>query len=105
MTTVHIYEIEFSEKQDSFKSENYPHSGLFIVKDNLNKTTDIRFVNNSFSFVLCIAPDDVFIRECNVQTVEALTDTETKTELKTNFNSEIDQNFILEFTKILLNRK
>lgn len=103
MKTVQIHEITFESSKKSFESKNYPNEGLFIVEDLEINLTDIRFVNKETNFVLGIAPDDLFFRLCKPTTI--INKQNPDPELKSVFNSEIDQNFILEFTKLLLNRK
>lgn len=103
MKTVQIHEITFESSKETFESEKYPNSGLFIVEDLDTNLTDVRFVNKEINYVLGIAPDDIFFRLCKPTTI--INKQNPDTELKSVFYSEIDQNFILEFTKLLLNRK
>lgn len=107
MKTVQIHEITFESSKESFESKKYPNEGLFIVEDLEINLTDVRFVNKENNYVLGIAPDNLFLRACEIKISNVTIDQgiNTDSELKPILTSGIDSNFILEFTKLLLNRK
>lgn len=101
MKNVKIHEIEFEKSDDSFKSKNYPSSGLFIVNDKENVLEDVRFVNKIHEYTTGIAPLDMFLMVCELKQTEKQSEEILISESKQKY----DPDFILEFSRILLNRK
>lgn len=101
MKTVQIHEIEFDDLETSDKNSNYPISGLFIVRVK-DERSDFRFVDKTVNTNICIIPESVlnildFIQEIKPKQEEVLESVKS--------NKEYSQDFILEFARILLNRK
>ena len=97
-----IHEIEFENHAESMKNKSYPNSGLFLVKIT-DGIEDLRFVDKSMPTNLCICPKSVFFGEVSDQitTIEELPTIE-QVKPVSGFS---ENDFILDFTKILLNRK
>lgn len=100
MKTVEINYIDLENNDLALKTANYPKSGLFItrLKDGFS---DLRFVDKKNEYSYVIAPELIF-NECvtinESSEYKFLEDIEIK-------NNNFDADFILEFSRILLNRK
>lgn len=101
-----VKEIKFANHEEAQKNKNYPDSGFYIVEIE-EMHTDLRFVDRSTSLNLMICPKSVFdglqfmaVNPDHHKEPEVLTTLETVP--PTGYVSE---NFILDFTKILLNQK
>jgi len=96
MKTVQIHYIEFEDIVLASKNDNYPNSGLFVVKIKKGNS-DLRFVDKTIEMNYCIVPESVFNGAVNFKNeLEAIPE-ETP--------AKYDGDFILEFSRILLNRK
>lgn len=101
-----IHQINFDDHA-KVKAQNFPHSGLFFVtvdKEDLPTTKDLCWVNKSQKTHQFISPELMFNSEIADQIV---TQTESLLELKSEPESSglmSDNNFILEFSKILLKK-
>lgn len=93
MKKVEIHEIEFEEDTVRLDADEYPNGGLFIAKR--GRFSDLVFVNKKDKFVTVICPEFVFNETTKVEQITELPKTENK----------FDGDFILEFSRILLNRK
>ena len=93
---VEIKEIEFNNPELKSRTENYPSSGFYI--SSYDETIDLTFVNKNFEFVLFIIPVSEF---------EKIESEFIIKESNENINQEKEytNDFILEFARILLNRK
>lgn len=98
MKTVQIHEIEFDNAIKANETENYPHSGLFFSRVK-NHSSDLRFVDKNIKVTNFIVPEEIF-RNVTVNQKEKQPDI---TEIEDK--KEYSQDFILEFARILLNRK
>ena len=97
MTTVEINYIEFESLELANENKNYPKSGLFITKT--PDGSDFRFIDKSIRHGFCIASESIFNSIANVYSK-----TESQ-ELNVDPKIKYDGDFILEFSRILLNRK
>lgn len=102
---VEIKNIEFETWDISSVNDNYPNSGFFMVKIKETDLADLRFINKSNSVNFCICPEVIFNDNVKI-------DKEKETEAPLPIVSTIqeqqnkfDGDFILEFSRILLNRK
>lgn len=97
MKTVQIHEIELDTELLGMDSINYPNNGLYLLK--VKGQTHLAFVNKKIKDVMWIAPKDVWSDVLNVQTelVSTIEDLPQQ--------NQYDGDFILEFARILLNRK
>lgn len=99
-----IHEITFKDMKSAHETKNYPSNGLYLVSIE-DANSDFRFVDKSIPSTNCIAPTSVFL---GVMVDELQTQTELISELKSEPESSgfmSDNNFILEFSKILLAKK
>lgn len=100
---VEVKEITFSDYKTSDDNKNYPESGLYLVSVEVANQSDLRFVNKSYPTNHCICPASIY-DGLNLK-IEALPKVETE-ELKQEIHSGfVSENFVLEFSKILLNKK
>ena len=97
MKTVEIHYIEFETFELANENKNYPHSGLFMAKIK-DGNADLRFIDKSTKQNFCIAPESMCNGVLNYKEVEKL-------ELIVEEKPKYDGDFILEFSRILLNRK
>lgn len=98
MRTVKIETIKFENFE--VKSENYPYSGIFI-SDVKKGTSDLRWVDKNVEINYCIVPAEIFQKVAKFEeTTELPAIQETISEPQ-----KYDGDFILEFSRILLNRK
>jgi len=95
MKTVEIQTLFFITHEEASKTKNYPNSGLFIsnVENGIN---DLRWVDKNMEDAYCIVPSEVFY--------SVMPKKENIIELPLN-TQKYDGAFILEFSRILLNRK
>lgn len=93
MKKVEIHEIEFEDDDIQLDTDKYPNGGLFIAKR--RSFSDLVFVNKKDKFVTAICPEFIFNDATKVEQVIELPKIENK----------FDGDFILEFSRILLNRK
>jgi len=96
MKTVEIFEITIDDAIEANKNENYPNSGLFIVKTEI--ASDLRFIDKNSEYNYCIAPANMFLNSVELKHVN-------ETVLEPVQSEKYEANFILEFSRILLNRK
>lgn len=95
---VEIKSIEFETSELASANKNYPSSGLFMVEDKESGNNDLRFINKDVSHNFFICPRSVFYGcVAVVQESEPLPIQEQQ--------NKFDGDFILEFSRILLNRK
>lgn len=92
--TVDLNYIDFETMELAGQNENYPHSGLWMVKIKKGGS-DLRFVDKATTTNWCVAPESI----CNG--IFDYKEPEQQKEIKKQF----DGDFILEFSRILLNRK
>jgi len=99
MKKVEIEDVSFDTRTEALNSENYPNSGLFIVETDEGES-DLVLVNKYSSVVFFIAPKSMFnntlIFEEPIEHVINNSSVE---------NNKYGGDFILEFSRILLNRK
>ncbi len=100
MKTVEIHYIEFETFELANENKNFPHSGLFVTKT--PDFSDLRFVDKSIKHNMCIVPESVLNSVIGVS--EKVNKAETL-ELITEEKPKYDGDFILEFSRILLNRR
>lgn len=103
--TLKLNYIEFEDFKTASDPKKYPESGFYISSVLETKTSDLRMVNKYTGLNLLIMPEDQFDSIGKYVIVE----TEEPTVLETNevipSGTMSDNNFILEFSKILLNKK
>lgn len=97
--------IEFTDPKEANQTKNYPHSGFFIVRVNGENThqSDLRTIDKSVPTTQMIMPETFFnglVTSIEVRNEEIL----PVAELKSVAGSS-DNDFILEFSKILLSKK
>ena len=95
--TVQVNYIEFETFELANENKNYPESGLFITKTPTG--SDFRFIDKTIKNNFCIVPESVFNSTVNVS------DKIESQELTVEPQIKYDGDFILEFSRILLNRK
>lgn len=107
-TVVEIQEIEFSDVNKISKNVNYPNSGFFMAKIK-NGVADLRFVDKNCEFNICIVPETIFNNVVQTQLIEEINERNEllkgTIENKQSEKQKYDGDFILEFSRILLNRK
>ena len=96
MKTVNIDYTEFETMELAGQNENYPHSGLWMVKIKKGGS-DLRFVDKATITNYCIAPDFICNGIFDYKEPTITAPIEAK--------KQYDGDFILEFSRILLNRK
>jgi len=94
--TVDLNYIEFETMDLAGQNENYPHSGLWMVKIKKGNA-DLRFIDKSTTTNWCIAPESTCNGVFDYKEPEIVHTVEPK--------KQYDGDFILEFSRILLNRK
>lgn len=104
MKTINIETIRFDDVAKSNECKNYPYSGLFMVKV-ANGTNDLRLVNKNDLYNNYVCPEsifnDVFELQEKPKTIEGLNQTAELVQESIKYEGD----FILEFARILLNRK
>lgn len=98
MKNLKIKEINFPIEVERGLTKTYPSSGLFISRIE-NGISDFVFVNKDVEFAHFICPEETF---CSIFKYEEELDREKFTEPNTD---SYKTDFILEFARILLNRK
>lgn len=98
MKTVEIHYIEFITDAEAANIDNYPHDGLFISKTK-NGMSDLRYIHKECTINNCIAPADIAKKVLNI------VDSVVVKEIEQELTNKYDGDFILEFARILLNRK
>lgn len=94
--------LSFTDAKESNNTKNYPHSGLFVVSINGDtQFSDLRMVDKSLPTTQMVVPECVFNNMVHeIEANEVLPVIEQKTE-----SGMSDNDFILEFSKILLSKK
>lgn len=95
--TVQVKYIEFDNLQSANESKNYPESGLFIVKT--PESSDLKFIDKSVKFGFFIIAESIF------NSCVTISDKVESKELTNEPQTKYEGDFILEFARILLNRK
>jgi len=100
MRTINVEVVNFETFEEANENKNYPNSGFFMakVKEGMN---DLRFVDKSVKHNHCIMPESVFNGVFG--TAEIVKPLEAEQVISTD--NKYDGDFILEFSRILLNRK
>lgn len=101
MRTIDIETINFKDQKEASKNENYPNSGFFITRVE-NGTSDLRLVDKTVEFTFCVIPENVFNNIFNSRVRSDLPAMDTGLIQE---SIKYDGDFILEFARILLNRK
>jgi hypothetical protein len=96
--------IEFTDPKEACQTKNYPHSGFFIVRVNgeVNQS-DLRTIDKSIPTTQMVMPETLFnglVMSNEIKFEENLPVTELK-----SMSGTSDNDFILEFSKILLSKK
>lgn len=98
-----IKKIEFETLELKGRAENYPKNGFYISKELGADYSDLTFVDKRKEFVFYVMPfssfeeiENDFIIKDEIETTEFI---------PLNNSKEYDSDFILEFARILLNRK
>jgi len=94
--TVDLNYIDFETMELAGQNKNYPHSGLWMVKIK-EGNVDLRFIDKSTTANWCIAPESICNGVFDYKELITTEPIETK--------KQYDGDFILEFSRILLNRK
>lgn len=100
MKTINVEVINFETFEQANDNNNYPDSGLFISRV-IEGHNDLRFVDKSMKHNVLIAPESVFngvfgkTEEIKPLGLEPIV----------SEGNKYDGDFILEFSRILLNRK
>lgn len=102
MKTINIEKIKFENVEEKGNTENYPNSGLF-ESELIEGSTDLVFVNKKQEHVFYICPLDVF--DSFYIDKQEVNDISTQIPDKEKDSIKYDGDFILEFARILLNRK
>jgi len=98
---VEIKYIEFENNQDAMENKNYPSSGLFMVRTIKPDASDLRFVDKRLETNFCLVPEAMF-----EQVIVEVYDSEKLIQEKLHeIENTYKGDFILEFARILLNRK
>lgn len=96
-----IKEITFETSELANNSKSYPHSGLFLVTNNEIGIIDLRFIDKGAKINYFICPESVFNGTIRTTIVED----EPKIIEHPKSNDSSNNEFVLEFARILLNRK
>lgn len=100
MKTINIETIVFDTFEEANENKNYPNSGFFMTKIK-EGTNDLRFIDKSVKQNYCIMPESVFNGIFgNLEVIKPL-----EIEPIIHKENKYDGDFILEFSRILLNRK
>lgn len=99
-----LREISFKTMDLSMKSQNYPSSGLYLVVVEDTNNSDIRFIDKSTPSCIFIAPTSPFLGAM-IDEIETQTEFVSEELPPANSNSMSNNDFILEFSKILLTKK
>lgn len=102
--SVKVSYVEFTDLKEAMENKNYPESGFYVVKIS-EDNSDLRFIDKSSKLNFCICPESVFngVEKYAVippQQLEVIPEYEVLPS-----QSMSDNSFILEFSKILLNKK
>jgi len=104
MRTINIETIRFDTTSESNQCKNYPNSGLFMVKV-ANGTNDLVFVDGRQEYTIYVCPEnifnDIFEHKKTSDSIKELIPTNELIQEKIKYEGD----FILEFARILLNRK
>lgn len=104
MKTINVEEINFSDNLERQLSKNYPNSGLFISKLE-GGTSDFVFVDKKVDFSIFLMPASIVESFFDLQEKPLTIDGLNKTTELIQESIKYDGDFILEFARILLNRK
>ena len=105
--TFKVKKIEFDDGIKANENANYPDSGFFLTTVKKEKVTqsDLRFVDKSLPHNICIAPASAFYGVL-FQMKEEPTETEIVATIEEKrYQGQSDNDFILQFSQILLNKK
>lgn len=97
--------ISFLTEKDASNNVNYPHSGLFIatVENEIEVIrSDLIFVDKNLPHAQYIVPEDIFNKIVNQMEIP---EEEIKIEPQQKLEGFTSNDFIIEFTKTLLNIK
>lgn len=98
---VEVKDISFDTLIEAAKTENYPNSGFFIVAS--EHTSDLRFVDKNIDVSYCICPASIYDGlALGIPVLPSENNLITTSESASGFVSE---SFVLDFTKILLNKE
>jgi len=100
MKTINIETIEFPTGAEASENKNYPHSGLFIARTK-DGSSDLRLIDKTIKTNFCIVPESVF----NGIFENVAVNKPVELESVIQSNNKYEGDFILEFARILLNRK
>lgn len=101
---IEVKEIEFQDPDEAGLNDNYPDSGLYLVRT--KKGSDLRFIDKSISGNHCICPESVY-KGLGLDT-PGLPKQEEITNMSTFYNvapGYVSEMFVLDFAKLLLNSK
>lgn len=101
---IEVKEIEFQELAEAGLNDNYPDSGLYLVRT--KKSSDLRFIDKSVLSNHCICPESVYkglgLDTPELPKQEAITNMSTFITTPPGYVSEM---FVLDFAKLLLTSK
>jgi len=100
MKTINIETIIFDSREKLGETENYPNSGFFIAKTK-NNVSDLVMIDKKAKHTIFVCPETTL--ENLFENVAANKPIELEAIIQNN--NKYDGDFILEFSKILLNRK
>lgn len=105
MRTINVEDIRFDNSEMASKTKNYPNSGFFIAKIKGEIRSDLVIVDKKTEQTIFICPENFLSEILGSQekptNIEGLN---PSTELIQE-HVKYDGDFILEFSRILLNRK
>ena len=104
MTKINIKTIAFKNVGEKEKTKNYPNSGFFKAESEIG-TCDLVFIDKNQEWALFICPLDIFNKIFESQEKPKTIESLNKTAELTQESIKYDSDFILEFARILLNRK
>jgi len=94
MKTINAESINFDNMEYKNKTENYPNSGFFIAKVEKGDC-DLVFIDKKQEYTMYICPEEIFY------SIKKLKPSDELIQEKIKYEGD----FILEFARILLNRK
>lgn len=107
MEYLEVKKIEFECGKDEFKTKSFPESGFYLrtVTGEGTGFTDLVFVDKSLPNIKCICQKSVFdgLQHLAVKKLEEPKVITTNEVLPPN--GMVSENFVLDFTKILIGKK
>lgn len=107
MENLEVKKIEIECGKDEFKTKSFPESGFYLRKVTGEGTefTDLVFVDKSQPNIMCICPKSVYDGISKISALKPEKDHGILTAIEAKPNGMVSENFVLDFTKILISKK